>query len=113
MPVVWKNPVLNWKECRHASYVIRYGYTVPSMITPEHSGPGGKFFRRLAQGLEKTRARLLGVNAELFKARSDIDKTLLGELEMQLISADVGIETTAGILADLESNLQTGRCRAT
>ena len=73
------------------------------MITPEHSGPGKKFFRRLAQGLEKTRTRLLGANAELFKARSDIDKTLLEELEMQLISADVGVETTAGILADLES----------
>lgn len=73
------------------------------MITPEHSGPGKNFFRRLALGLEKTRARLLGSNAELFKARSDIDKTLLEELEMQLISADVGVETTAGILADLES----------
>ena len=73
------------------------------MITPEHSGPGRSFFRRLARGLEKTRARLLGANAELFKARSDIDKTLLEELEMQLISADVGVETTAGILADLES----------
>ena len=73
------------------------------MITPEHSGPGGSFFRRLARGLEKTRARLLGADAELFKARSDIDKTLLDELEMQLISADVGVETTAGILADFES----------
>ncbi|MDE0284101.1 MAG: signal recognition particle-docking protein FtsY [Gammaproteobacteria bacterium] len=72
------------------------------MITPEHSGPGGNFFRRLAQGLEKTRARLLGGNAELFKARSGIDNALLEELEMQLISADVGVETTAGILADLE-----------
>ena len=72
------------------------------MITPEHSGPGGNFFRRLAQGLEKTRARLLGGNAEMFKARSGIDKALLEELEMQLISADVGVETTAGILADLE-----------
>ena len=72
------------------------------MITPEHSGPRGNFFRRLAQGLEKTRARLLGGNAELFKARSDIDKALLEDLEMQLISADVGVETTAGILADLE-----------
>ena len=73
------------------------------MITPANSGPGGTFFRRLARGLEKTRARLLGADAELFKARSDIDKTLLKELEMQLISADVGVETTAGILADLES----------
>lgn len=81
------------------------------MITPEHSGPGGKFFRRLAQGLEKTRARLLGANAELFKARSDIDKTLLEELEMQLLSADVGVETTAGILADLEKTCNRAATR--
>ena len=72
------------------------------MITPEHSGPGGTFFRRLANGLEKTRARLLGGSAELFRTGSGIDKTLLEELEMQLISADVGVETTAGILAELE-----------
>ena len=72
------------------------------MITPEHSGPGGTFFRRLANGLEKTRARLLGGKAALFGTGSGIDKTLLEELEMQLIDADVGVETTAGILAELE-----------
>ena len=83
------------------------------MITPEHSGPGGKFFRRLAQGLEKTRARLLGGNTELFKARSGIDKALLEELEMQLISADVGVETTAGILADLEKTCNRDASRQT
>ncbi|MYH68706.1 MAG: signal recognition particle-docking protein FtsY [Gammaproteobacteria bacterium] len=70
-------------------------------MEPERN-TGKGLLRRLAQGLEKTRARLLGANAEMFKARSDIDKTLLEELEMQLISADVGVETTAGILADLE-----------
>ena len=63
---------------------------------------GKGLFRRLAQGLEKTRARLLGANAELFKTRSGIDKALLEELETQLVGADVGVETTAGILADLE-----------
>ena len=83
------------------------------MITPEHSGPRRNFFRRLAQGLEKTRARLLGANEELFKARADIDKTLLEELEMQLISADVGVETTAGILADLESTVKRDAARQT
>ena len=72
------------------------------MITPQHSAPGGSFFRRLANGLEKTRARLLGSNAELLRTRAGVDKALLEELEMQLISADVGVETAAGILADLE-----------
>ena len=63
---------------------------------------GRGLFHRLAQGLEKTRSRVLGGNAELFKTKAGIDKTLLDELEAQLISADVGVETTAGILSDLE-----------
>ena len=63
---------------------------------------GKSLFQRLADGLEKTRGRLLGSNADLFKARSGIDKALLEELETQLISADVGVETATGILADLE-----------
>lgn len=73
---------------------------------------GRRLFRRLVQGLGKTRARLLGSNAELFKARAGIDNALLEELEMQLLSADVGVETTAGILADLEKTCNrdaTGR----
>ena len=63
---------------------------------------GTGLFGRLAQGLEKTRSRLFGNNPAWFKPGARIDKSLLDELEMQLISADVGVETTAGIMADLE-----------
>ena len=68
------------------------------------SGPETKrrFWRRLVQGLEKTRSRLLGGNVELFGASAKIDRATLEDLEMQLLSADVGVETTAGILGDLE-----------
>ena len=76
------------------------------MITPKDSGPGGKFFDRLAKGLKKTRERLLGGGGGLVKGQPALDGTLLEELEMQLISADIGVETSAGILADLEKDLK-------
>ncbi len=68
--------------------------------------PGGTFFRRLAKGLEKTRDRLLGGNSGLIKDQPVLDKALLEDLEMQLIGADVGVETSADILSDLEQTLK-------
>ena len=64
--------------------------------------PGGTFFRRLAKGLEKTRNRLLSGKSGLVKGKPVLDKALLEDLEMQLIGADVGVETSADILSGLE-----------
>ena len=68
--------------------------------------PGGTFFRRLAKGLEKTRDRLLGGNPGLIKGNPLLDKALLEDLEMQLVGADVGVETSADILSDVEQALK-------
>ena len=57
--------------------------------------------RRLADGLEKTRARLFGAGTGLFKGRLGLDAELLEELENQLLGADVGVEATAVILGEL------------
>ena len=67
---------------------------------------GGKFFRRLADGLEKTRARLFGGGAGWLQGRKGLDKEMLEELENQLLGADVGVETTALILRELEAACQ-------
>lgn len=67
---------------------------------------GGGFFRRLAKGLEKTRDRLLGGTAALFKGKPALDAKLLEELEIQLIGADLGVDTTAEILSGLEQTLK-------
>ena len=64
---------------------------------------GGNFFRRLAGGLEKTRARLFGGGAGLFGGRKGLDAEMLEELENQLLGADVGVETTVVILTELEA----------
>lgn len=64
---------------------------------------GGNFFRRLAGGLEKTRARLFGGGAGLFGGGKGLDAEMLEELENQLLGADVGVETTTVILTELEA----------
>ena len=58
------------------------------------------FFKRLVNGLRKTRENLgLGIKA-LFKGRK-IDDDLFEELESTLISADIGIETTEKLIEKL------------
>ena len=59
----------------------------------------------MAKGLEKTRDRLLSGKPGQIKGKPVLDKTLLEELEMQLIGADIGVETSADILSGLEKTL--------
>jgi len=63
-------------------------------------------FKRLKQGLARTRANLGDGLADLLLGRKQIDDELLEELETLLLTADVGVETTRRIIDDL-----TGRVR--
>ena len=58
-------------------------------------------FARLKTGLSKTRNGLTGGVSNLLRGRKQIDDELLEELETQLITADVGVEATQSIIADL------------
>jgi fused signal recognition particle receptor len=58
-------------------------------------------FARLKAGLSKTRSGLTGGVANLLRGRKQIDDELLEDLETQLITADVGVEATQSIIADL------------
>ena len=55
-------------------------------------------FRKIKQGLAKTRSVFLGV-ATLFRLRGRVDKDFLQELEKRLYLADVGTGATAEIIA--------------
>lgn len=71
----------------------------PEEILPVPQEKPG-FFKRLVNGLRKTRENLgLGIKA-LFKGRK-IDDDLFEELESTLISADIGIETTEKLIEKL------------
>jgi fused signal recognition particle receptor len=68
----------------------------PTASTEERPG----FFRRLRKALNRGDSWLTYDLADLFRGRQ-IDAQILDELETRLISADVGVEATERILADL------------
>src|SRR5262245_17615553 len=55
------------------------------------------FFKKLKQGLAKTRSLFSGV-AELFRWKGRVDKKFLDELEKRLYLADVGTQATQPII---------------
>jgi fused signal recognition particle receptor len=67
-------------------------------LAPEKK-PG--LFGRLKAGLAKTRLGLTEGIASLVIGRKQIDDELLDELETRLLTADVGVEATRSIIADL------------
>ena len=72
--------------------------------TEEPQSPG--FFKRLVSGLSKTREALSSGLAGLILGRKEIDEELLENLETLLLTADVGVEATEKILADLTARLK-------
>jgi fused signal recognition particle receptor len=74
-----------------------------AQATPD-SKPG--FFGRLKAGLTKTRSGLSEGIARLVVGRKQIDDELLEDLETQLLTADVGVEATLSIVADLTRRVE-------
>jgi fused signal recognition particle receptor len=63
-------------------------------------------FGRLKRRLARTRHNLTDGLADLLLGRKSIDADLLEELEALLIIADVGVETTARVIADLNARVK-------
>ncbi len=72
----------------------------PEQGQPAAEQPEG-LFARLRAGLSKTRSGLTGGIANLLLGHKQIDDELLEELETRLLTADVGVEATQAIIADL------------
>lgn len=70
----------------------------------ESDKPAG-FFSRLKQGLAKTRSTLTSGMANLFLGKKELDQSLLDEIEMALLTADVGVETTEQLINTLTQKL--------
>lgn len=71
----------------------------PNTETPSTDKKG--FFTRLKQGLSKTRQSFTDNVSNLVLGRKEIDDDLLDDLEMILLTADVGIEATDRIISNL------------
>jgi fused signal recognition particle receptor len=62
-------------------------------------------FNRLKQGLSKTRTSLTNKISALFLGKKELNVDLLNEIEMILLTADVGIETTEQLIQHLTKQL--------
>lgn len=67
--------------------------------------PKMSWFKRLTQGLHRTRSQLGGGLARVFFGKKVIDETLFADLETTLLLADVGIDTTQKILHNLTNQV--------
>lgn len=62
-------------------------------------------FSRLKQGLAKTRHALGEGVANALLGKKEIDYNIIEEIETCLLTADIGVETTQDLIADLTKNL--------
>ncbi len=65
---------------------------------------------KLKQGLDKTRSVFVGSLRSLLRGRV-LDDALLADLEYRLISADIGVQATRKIMAELQSAYREKRIR--
>ena len=67
--------------------------------------PDPTLYDRFKKAVAKTRDSLVEQIDDIFQGRKVIDEQLLDELEMTLISADVGVRTTSEILESMREKL--------
>ncbi|MEM1095018.1 MAG: signal recognition particle-docking protein FtsY [Bacteroidota bacterium] len=61
--------------------------------------------QRLEDGLEKTRTSLFGKLNMLVRGKDSVDDEVLDELEMVLVTSDVGVKTTVDIIGKVEERV--------
>jgi fused signal recognition particle receptor len=80
---------------------------VPEKAKDQPAAPA--WSTRLRQGLSKTRGRLAAHLSTLFRPGVKIDAELLEDIESELLSADVGIEATDRIMAQLQEQAKANQ----
>ncbi len=83
---------------------------------PENSEEGRRkekksFWKRVKEGLTKTKNALFGQIDDLLKAFVKVDEDLLEELEEILICADVGVNAAESIIDELRERIKDGRLK--
>src|SRR3990167_6896177 len=79
----------------------------PQDVEPKASPEENKsWFKRLTQGLKRTRGNLVDRLTTLVLGKKEIDAALFEELETILLTADVGVETTTRILTEMTAQVK-------
>lgn len=74
----------------------------------EESKSKGGFFSRMKEGLSKSRKNLADGMVNILIGGKEIDDELLEEVEEQLLVADIGVEATKTIIANLTERTERG-----
>lgn len=69
------------------------------------------FFRRLAEGLTKTRNNIVSGMDAIFSGFSDIDDDFYDEIEEILVMGDIGINATTSIIDNLKKKVKENRIK--
>lgn len=77
-------------------------------VTQEEPAAKGGFFSRMKAGLSKTRKNLADGMVNILIGGKEIDDELLEEVEEQLLVADIGVEATKTIIANLTERTARG-----
>ena len=64
------------------------------------------FFDRLKSGLEKTRKSFAEKIEQVIKGYADIDEEFLDDIEMALLTSDVGVTVTSRLMQDLRTGIK-------
>ena len=81
------------------------GETPTETLPQEEAAPSPGFFARLKTQLTRTRQGLTDGLANLVLGKKQIDAEVLEDLETRLLSADVGVEATQTIIANLTARV--------
>ena len=76
--------------------------------TPEEAPKKGGFFSRMKEGLSKSRKNLADGMVNILIGGKEIDDELLEEVEEQLLVADIGVDATKTIIANLTERTARG-----
>ncbi|TCM64482.1 signal recognition particle-docking protein FtsY [Acinetobacter calcoaceticus] len=80
----------------------------PSTASDSDDAEKGGFFSRMKAGLTKTRKNLADGMVSILIGGKEIDDELLEEVEEQLLVADIGVEATKTIIANLTERTARG-----
>ncbi len=78
----------------------------PALQSSDEPGEKAGFFGRLKERLSRTSSNITEGVAALVLGKKAIDAEVLDALETQLLTADVGVEATLAIIADLTARMQ-------